>query len=353
MMDMVFIFLWAALEMGFAYLFLGAFFQGKAPNPWSLVAAWTANALFGLLDLTGIYRYLMYLLTVVALLLAVYGESGGKGLCLLLFAIIIPAAVDSTMAALAPKQDEIAITVGKAAVLLGAYALCKYRSAKAKETIPADSEALLLRQHMELQQESMHALEQSYRIQRQNTHEFEHHLQVLRDLLDRGETEAAREYLARLKKNRSIQVMHVSSKYPVVDVILNQKYHTARQNEINMQVQVNDLSGAALPSDALAVILTNLLDNAIEACRRVDGCRELFCTVLWDEGLTISIRNTSPPVNIVAGKIPTSKADSLSHGFGLLSVSHVLDGLGAEYTFGYEDGWFHFAAEIETEIASL
>ncbi len=347
MMDMLLIFLWAALEVGLAHLFLAAFLPAKHPSVWALVAAWIANALFGLLDLPGIYRYAMYLLTVVAFLLGIYEESGGKGLCLLLFALVIPVTVDGAMAQLAPDAPEIAITAGKILVLAVAYALLKYRRSKEKDAIPADSEALLLRQHMELQQESMNALEQSYRLQRKSAHEFEHHLQVLRDLLDRNETDTAREYLARLKKNRSIQVMHVSSKHPVVDVILNQKYHTARQSEINMQIQVNDLSGMGIPSDAMAVILTNLLDNAIEACRRVDGCRELFCTVLWDEGLTISIRNTSLPVNIVDGKIPTSKVDSLSHGFGLLSVSHVLDGLGAEYSFGYEDGWFCFTAEME------
>ena len=46
------------------------------------------------------------------------------------------------------------------------------------------------------------------------------------------------------------------------------------------------------------------------------------------------------------GKIPTSKEDSLSHGFGLRSVTYVLDKLDAEYTFDYDEGWFHFAAEI-------
>jgi len=30
----------------------------------------------------------------------------------------------------------------------------------------------------------------------------------------------------------------------------------------------------------------------------------------------------------------------------LMSVAHVLDELEAEYTFGYDGGWFHFAAEI-------
>ena len=40
----------------------------------------------------------------------------------------------------------------------------------------------------------MTALEQNYRMQRKSAHEFEHHLQVLRDLLDREETDAARDY---------------------------------------------------------------------------------------------------------------------------------------------------------------
>ena len=52
-------------------------------------------------------------------------------------------------------------------------------------------------------------------------------------------------------------------------------------------------------------------------------------------------------MNLVDGRIPTSKQDSLSHGFGLLSVTHVLEELEGEYTFSYRDGWFHFAAEME------
>ena len=114
-----------------------------------------------------------------------------------------------------------------------------------------------------------------------------------------------------------------------------------------MQIQVNDLSQLKIPTDSLVVVLTNLLDNAIEACRRLAGYREIFCDVLYDDGLYISIRNTSEKVVVVDGKIPTSKQDSLSHGFGLLSVTYVLDELDAEYTFGYDQGWFHFAAEIE------
>lgn len=205
---------------------------------------------------------------------------------------------------------------------------------------------LLQRQHMEMQTESINALEQNYRLQRKNTHEFEHHLQVLQDLLAQGETAQAREYIDRLQGSRSYRAISVNSRHTVIDVILNQKYQIARENGINIQIRVNDLSGVTLPTDSLVVILSNLLDNAIEACRRLDGYREIDCSVLYDEGLYIAIQNTSEPVQVVGGMIATSKPDKSSHGFGLAGVCRLLDKLNAEYTFGYEDGWFQYAAEI-------
>ena len=338
MMQYVLNFVWAALQITFAYLLFGFFLQSeihKEETRWFLVIAWLVTAIYGFFNVEGIYGYLMYLLMAVLMLLCVFGESSGQGLCLLVFAFLIPVCCDL-------------LPFGKLLPLLCVLVLRRFGN-RIQRTTPEEMDNLLLRQHMEMQQESMSALEQNYRMQRKSAHEFEHHIQVLRDLLDHGEVDAARDYLDRLKKNRSIHVMSVSSNHPVIDVILNQKYQTARENEIKMQIQVNNLSAVTVPTDSLVVVLTNLLDNAIEACRRIDGYREIFCSVLHDDGLYISIRNTSEPVQIVDGKIPTSKQNSLSHGFGLLSVTYVLDKLNAEYTFGYDEGWFHFAAEIEYE----
>ena len=354
MMGYVFSPLWAALQICFAILFLSSFLEVKRRKDeivWIAVVAWLVTAIYGLFEVQGIHGYLMYLLAAVLILLSVHGEYGSKGLCLLVLAFLIPVVIDmavlSLTAELCGLPFYLTVTFGKVLSVVLVLVLRKFKLlSNGKQTQP-DGDTLLLRQHMEMQQESMAALEQNYRMQRKSSHEFEHHMQVLRDLLDRGEADAARDYLDRLKKNRSIHVMNVSSNHPVIDVILNQKYQTARENEIKMQIQVNDLSALTIPTDSLVVVLTNLLDNAIEACRRLDGYREIFCSVLYDDGLYISIRNTSEEVAIVDGKIPTSKQDSLSHGFGLLSVTYVLDKLDAEYTFGYDEGWFHFAAEIE------
>lgn len=353
-MGYIFAPVWAALEILFAMLFLSSFLElrlKKDETIWIAIMAWLATAVYGLFAVQGIYGYFMYLLAVVLILLAAHGEYGPKGLWLLVFAFLIPVVIDMAVLHLTAEVSGIgrylAVTGGKVLPVVLALALRRFKLMPNEKPSQPEVDLLLLRQHMEMQRESMTALEQNYRTQRKSAHEFEHHIQVLRDLLDRGEVGAARDYLDRLKKNRSIHVMSVSSNHPVVDVILNQKYQAARENEIKMQIQVNDLSAVQIPADSLVVVLTNLLDNSIEACRRLDGYREIFCSILYDDGLYISIRNTSEEVAIVDGKIPTSKQDSLSHGFGLMSVTYVLDKLDAEYTFGYDEGWFHFAAEIE------
>ena len=354
MMGYVFTPLWAALQICFAMLFLSSFLEvrvKKDERVWIAVVAWLVTAIYGLFEVQGIHGYLMYLLAAVLILLSVHGEYGPKGLCLLVLAFLIPVVIDMAVLYLTAELNGLtyylAVTGGKALPVALVLVLRRFKLLSNGKQAQPEVDLLLLRQHMEMQQESMTALEANFRMQRKSAHEFEHHMQVLRDLLDRGEVDAARNYLGRLKKNRSIHVMCVSSNHPVIDVILNQKYQTARENEIKMQILVNDLSALTIPTDSLVVVLTNLLDNAIEACRRLDGYREIFCSVLYDDGLYISIRNTSEAVAIVDGKIPTSKQDSLSHGFGLLSVTYVLDKLDAEYTFGYDEGWFHFAAEIE------
>ena len=113
-----------------------------------------------------------------------------------------------------------------------------------------------------------------------------------------------------------------------------------------MQIQINDLTNIKLSADELVVLLSNLLDNAIEACERIPDRRMIYCRILLNDNLFISVRNTSPPVIINAGAIQTSKPRKKDHGFGMIGIRHILERNQAEYTYQYENGWFHFVAEI-------
>lgn len=221
-----------------------------------------------------------------------------------------------------------------------------YIVASLEKATRREQELGMLRQQIALQAANYKTLKENYGVQRKATHEFKRHIQTLGDLLKRDEYGTAKQYVSQLQSNRALDVFSINSKHPVFDVILNQKYQVAKEHGIHMQVQVSDLSLVPLPTDMIVVLLSNLLDNAIEACQRINSRREIYCRIVMDDELNIVIRNTSLEVLSTDGNIRTSKTNTAEHGYGLPAVKYILNELEAEYTFEYADGWFTFVAEI-------
>ncbi len=210
-------------------------------------------------------------------------------------------------------------------------------------------ELALLHQQMALQTESIVALERSYRTQRQSTHEFKHQLQTIYDLIGREEYKEAESYIANLQDIQTSRIFRVNTRHPIIDAVLNNKVQLAEEDNIDFQMKVNDLSSVKISTDKLVVVLSNLIDNAIEACRRYDGTPMITLSLLLDESLFLSIQNTSVPVVIQNKQIATTKTPKEEHGYGLPHVMSILDGLKAEYSMKYADGHFVFVAEIPLE----
>ena len=103
-----------------------------------------------------------------------------------------------------------------------------------------------------------------------------------------------------------------------------------QEQDIDVQVQVNDLSKVRLETDILVVLLTNLLDNAIEACVRLPQNRIIQCRIFATDSIYLSIRNTSNPVTITDNHIPSTKEPREDHGYGLSRIQYILNQLNAE-----------------------
>lgn len=246
-----------------------------------------------------------------------------------------------------PRNEDVSLGIVFFGVILiiANFAMIYVISSIEKST-ERDRDLRLLRQQISIQTENYRALKENYSVQRKSTHEFERHIQVIRDLLDQKEYESAQDYVRQLQANRTLKVFSISSNNPVIDVVLNQKHQVAQENGIKMRVKVNDLSAITIGKNELVVLISNLLDNAIEACMRIENNREIVCNILMEGNIYLSIRNTSLPVTIIHGEIPTTKQETTEHGYGLQAVKYILDHLNAEYTFAYNDGWFQFVAEI-------
>lgn len=125
-------------------------------------------------------------------------------------------------------------------------------------------------QRAEIQAANVKALGDSYTAQRKMTHEFRGYLFTLSDLLAKGNTAAAQSYLDELKVRQTERILLVNTHNPIIDAIFNQKGYAAKEQDIDLHFEINDLSEMSIPSVDLTVVMSNLLDNAIEACEKLE-----------------------------------------------------------------------------------
>ena len=204
----------------------------------------------------------------------------------------------------------------------------------------------LLEQQLKLGMENIEALNSAYSQQRRLTHDFNNHLSVIYSLLNSGDTSKATDYTNQLL-NTSISVSRLfDSGNRIVDTLLTQKYNQAKELGIKMQVLVEDLSTVAMSADKLVVVLSNLLDNAIEATSAVAENKLIKIKFTQENGGHIlTIQNTAVKGPSVENQqIISTKSDKLNHGYGMKNIQSVLDGYGYPYTSDFDNGVYTFTA---------
>lgn len=212
-------------------------------------------------------------------------------------------------------------------------------------------ESLSLRTRAQAQQESIEALSAAYAQQRKLTHDFQAHLDTLSGMLAQQtpDTSALHKYVQGLRASQTDRILLVNTHHAALDALLNQKALVAKNRKIDIQFSVNDLSGVKINTVDLTILISNTLDNAIEACVKLpEDDRQIFVKVLLEEDvLFYSVRNRSLPVDVPPGQMPATTKEPVSlHGYGLQNVKTTLDKYHSLYAIHYADGWFGFATDL-------
>lgn len=144
--------------------------------------------------------------------------------------------------------------------------------------------------------------------------------------MDDNRTKEALRYIGQLTGSLNESIHQINTGHPVVNVLLNQKYQSAREQQISMTMTMNNLSELSLSEEDIVTLLANLLDNAIEACLKLHGDRRIqLKMVLEEEELFLSIRNPVEWEVKISGKTAAAaKEKSGEHGLGLGNVDAVI-----------------------------
>ncbi len=171
-------------------------------------------------------------------------------------------------------------------------------------------------------------------------HDFHHHLQTLKGQLEAGETERALTYIAQLDD----QLMNVDTLLKTgnisLDAILSAKIAQAKAENIAVTVKANIPDSLTISDVELSIVVGNLLDNAIEACRTVTGERfiRIFMSMKGNM-LYFSMLNTAGEKKKKTGSLFATHKDGV-HGFGLRRAEAILEEHGGWVKYNSEDGAF-------------
>lgn len=183
---------------------------------------------------------------------------------------------------------------------------------------------------------------------RRYLHDYKNQLGCIQGMLEAGRMQEALVYIKELNGSIRKGEDHVDTKHLVVNTVLNQKYLYAQERGITMVMAVNDLSSLSMSREDIVTLLVNLLDNAIEACEKLDENKIIrFKMILEEGGLTVSVRNPVREPVVVKGKvIATTKGEKDRHGLGFLNIQSVIEKNQGTSVMECRDGWFCFSAMI-------
>lgn len=173
-------------------------------------------------------------------------------------------------------------------------------------------------------------------------HDIKNHMLVLISLINERKNEEAIKYI----EGMSVLIEKTKPRFDsgnyIADAIINSKYILAESNNINL-----NLSGFIVSEEIenidMVILLSNLLDNAIDGCKEIEGNKEINIYSVISKGVwTLTVENPiDKKVEINnAGRGDTTKEDKKLHGYGLINIEGVAKKYGGMMKIKIEDGKF-------------
>lgn len=175
-------------------------------------------------------------------------------------------------------------------------------------------------------------------------HDMGNHFAIIQNYLADGKVEEAKAYLDRWGKDRAAYSVERFTGIEAVDYILSQKAELARQQNIETSIHAEYPKDCNIDPIDLCTILTNLLDNAIEACEKLSetSTKTLSVTIRRiNQFIIIRVANSCmEEPRTIKGNLVTSKADRRHHGWGMKNIKSAVEKYHGTMEYEYSENVF-------------
>lgn len=189
-------------------------------------------------------------------------------------------------------------------------------------------------------------VENMYRDIRGWRHDYHNHIQTMKAYLEMGKLEELEEYLNKLDEDLTTVDTVIKTGNTKVDAALNSKISLAKRKGIRVDAKAIVPRNISISEVDLSLIIGNLMDNAVEACMKIEEEDARFIRIYVDilKGqLYIYVMNSvGEKLQKSGNKYLSTKGEN--HGLGLIRLDNVVKKYG-----GYlnrQDETDVFATEI-------
>lgn len=178
-------------------------------------------------------------------------------------------------------------------------------------------------------------------------HDMRHHMIILKEYISKKDYDSIESYLDELMEECEEKQEKVWTRVRNLDILLCEKKRTAEIEEIQFRIETDVLKGLPFKETETSVLFGNLLDNAIEACKKMDeGEKQILVEIRQKKRfLFVIITNTISQIpEEKKGRLLSDKANKEAHGYGLKSVERIVKNY--EGSFQYEITEERFKANL-------
>lgn len=266
----------------------------------------------------------------------------------IIVAIIVVPLTSIFLEALIFQQDNVSRTIAAISLifLLAANFVMMYVYDSWSKLFEERTQAEIVRREKNYYHNQSELLQRNYEELRQFRHDIKNRILVIKQMLDKNETERIYEYISHMTDILNNIKVYSQSGNVVVDSIINYKLSKAENLGSQVKANVGIPTQISIEDDDIVIILGNLLDNAIEAIERVYDNKYIEVNIEYNKDcIFVAVKNSYDNViNIINGKIKTRKSDKMLHGIGLKSV---------ETTIEKYNGVIHYEHDENEFVASV
>ena len=175
-------------------------------------------------------------------------------------------------------------------------------------------------------------------------HDRRNHIRILIGLVEKGENQRAIDYMSKLTDSYKNMQNNSITKNKVIDSIISNLIEECKQKNIKLNLDIKLPEEIAITDIDLCIIFSNLIDNAIEACEKLNNCSQKFINIksnIAGSYMYMSIENSyNGQISKNGIEFTTWKKNKKFHGIGLENVRITVNKYKGMLKYDYNESVF-------------